>query len=73
MANATVDLSLETEPKWMRGSTRTAADGTFVMTGVQPGEYVLRVSRQLVEVGEVHFDVDIADVGNLIVRVGPRR
>ena len=73
MANATVDLSLETEPKWMRGSTRTAADGTFAMTGVQPGEYVLRVSRQLVEVGEVHFDVDIADVGNLIVRVGPRR
>jgi protocatechuate 3,4-dioxygenase beta subunit len=73
MSDATVDLSLETEPKWMRGNTRTAADGTFALTGVQPGQYVLRVSRQMVEVGEVHFDVDIADVGNLIVRVGPRR
>lgn len=73
IANASVGLSLETEPKWMRGDTRTAADGTFTLTGVQPGKYVLRVSRQLVELGEVHFDVDDADVGNLIVRVGPRR
>jgi protocatechuate 3,4-dioxygenase beta subunit len=73
VVDASVDLSLETEPKWMRGNTRTAADGTFALTGVQPGQYVLRVARQLVEVGEVHFDVDNGDVGNLIVQVGPRR
>jgi hypothetical protein len=73
MADASVDLSLETEPKWMRGSTRTAADGTFALTGVQPGQYVLRVARRSVEIGEVHFDVDDNDVGNLIVQVGPRR
>ena len=73
LPDASVDLALETEPKWMRGNTRTASDGAFALTGVQPGQYVLRVSRQLIEVGEVHFDVDISDVGNLIVRVGPRR
>jgi hypothetical protein len=73
LPDASVDLALETEPKWMRGNTRTASDGAFALTGVQPGQYVLRVSRQLIEVGEVHSDVDISDVGNLIVRVGPRR
>ncbi len=73
LANASAVLSLETDPKWMRGRTRTAADGTFALTGVQGGRYVLHVSRQLVELGEVHFDVEDADVSNLIVRVGPRR
>jgi hypothetical protein len=58
----------------MRGSTRTAADGTFVLVGVHPGRYFLRVSRQLGDLGELlQFDVDDADVANLIVRAGPRR
>ena len=73
LANATVSLSLETEPKWMMGETRTAADGTFAVTGVPPGRYVLHASRQRVEFGEVHLDVDDGDVANLIVRLGPRR
>ena len=73
IVNSTVSLSLDTEPMWITGNTRTASDGTFALAGVQPGRYVLRVSRQFAELGEVHFDVEDADVGHLIVRVGPRR
>jgi hypothetical protein len=72
-ANADVNLTLDTEPQWMSGATRTSADGSFVLTGIQPGRYVVRVSRQRVETGEVHFDVEQADVMNLVVHVGARR
>ena len=40
---------------------------------VLQGTYVLSASRSLNELGELTFDVNDADVGNLIVRVGPRR
>jgi hypothetical protein len=73
VVSAGVLLSFETDPKWMTGTTRTAADGTFSLTGVQPGKYVLRVSRSLHDVGELNVDVNDADVGNLIVGVGLRR
>jgi hypothetical protein len=71
--NADVSLTADTELKWMSGATRTAADGTFVLTGVPPGRYVLRVWRQGSAMGEVHFDVDEADVKNLVVHDGPPR
>ena len=71
--DASVGLSFETEPKWMTGSTRTRPDGTFVVTGVFPGSYVLQAGRGLTEIGEVRFDVDAADVANVVVRIVPRR
>jgi carboxypeptidase family protein len=73
VADAGVSLSFDTDPKWTIATSRTSTDGTFMVTGVQPGKYVLRASRKLPEVGEVRFDVVDADVASLIVRVGPRR
>jgi hypothetical protein len=72
-ADVSLGLSFETEPKWMTATTRTATDGTFTLTGVQPGKYVLRASRKVPELGEVRFDVIDADAASLIVRLGPQR
>lgn len=71
--DATLVLSFEKDPQWMSATARTGADGTFTLTGVQPGIYVLRASRTLPERVEVHVDVIDADVGPVIVRMGPGR
>ena len=57
----------------MSATARTGADGTFSLTGVQPRIYVLRASRTLPERVEVHVDVIDADVGPVMVRMGPGR
>jgi len=57
----------------MTATTRTSADGTFALTGVQPGKYLLRAAPTLSEVDEVYFDATDGDVGALVVRIGPRR
>jgi hypothetical protein len=37
------------------------------------GKYLVRVSRQLMDMGEARFDVDGADVTNVVVHARPRR
>lgn len=73
LANTDIVLSFATEPKWMTATTRTAANGAFTLTGVQPGRYVLGASRKSAEFGETYLEVVDADVESLIVKVGPRR
>lgn len=73
LANAQVTLEADTPPRWLAGSGRTSADGTFAFGGLQPGAYRVRAGRNLEEHGEVLFDVTYGDVSDLVVRVGPRR
>ena len=76
VAGAAVGLSLETDPHWISGEGRTDESGRFLLMGVQPGAYVLGASKPRtnpLELGEISFVVDRADVSNLMVRIAPRR
>lgn len=69
-------VSLDVPPNWIRGAARTGTDGRFVIGGLQDGRYVRRATRTNAagrqETGEVHFDVNGADVPHLTVRMDVR-
>lgn len=76
LRDVTVGVEFDTPPNWIRGSGRTGSDGGFSIAGLQDGSYVLHTSRKNAagrqEIGEVHFDVNGADVQHLTVRMAVR-
>lgn len=76
LSDIEVSVSFDEPPNWMRGSTRTGTDGGFEIVGLQDGSYVLYATRtnaaERQEIGEVHFDVNGADVPHLTVRMAVR-
>ena len=76
LIDVAVLVSFDVPPNWMRGATRTGTDGRFVIGGLQDGRYVLHATRtnaaERQATGEVHFDVNGADVAHLTVRMGVR-
>ena len=78
-AGARVGVTLETDPKWIRGTGTTDARGNFVLNGIQPGKYRLGASKSgngtgiLLESGEIYVLVEDRDVEYLTVRMTARR
>ena len=76
LAGASVGVSFDTPPQWIRGSATTAADGTFSISGLQDGSYVLRTGRKNAagrqEMAEAHIDVRGADLQHVILRMSAR-
>ena len=76
LSDIAVGVSFDVPPNWIRGSTRTGTDGRFAIGGLQDGSYVLHATRtnaaERQEIGEVHFDVNGADVPHLTVRMAVR-
>lgn len=76
LTDVAVGVSFDVPPNWIRGAARTGTDGRFVIGGLQDGRYVLRATRTNAagrqETGEVHFDVNGADVPHLTVRMDVR-
>ena len=64
-------------PAWIRARGKTEQDGRFSIAGVTNGRYVLwaykeRTTEQPAQIGEVHFDLNGADVEQLFVRTADR-
>jgi hypothetical protein len=76
LTDVAVSVSFDVPPNWIRGAARTGTEGRFVIGGLQDGRYVLHATRTNAagrhETGEVHFDVNGADVSHLTVRMGVR-
>ena len=72
LPGADIYLHLDGRPALIRARTKTAADGTFTITGVQPGKYILGVRRDP-DVGELRVSVGNADLEPQVLRLGAAR
>jgi Carboxypeptidase regulatory-like domain len=76
LQDVSIGVSFDSPPNWIRGSGRTRSDGRFSISGLQNGSYVLLVIRKNAdgqrEMAEVHFEVNGADIQDLIARMAVR-
>ena len=77
LANASITIDDDGRPAWIRAKGKTEGDGRFSIAGVTNGRYVLwaykeRTIDQPAQIGEVHFDLNGADVEQLFVRTADR-
>ena len=73
LANMRVSLNNRAPDGWVRGRAITAADGSFIISGVQPGDYEVVFFRGPGDYGVESFKVVDADVRGIVVRAGTRR
>ena len=69
--DASMTLAFAEPPQFMRGSTRSQADGSFALKNVHPGDYALDVGprgAKLADLARLRITVD-GDISNLIVRI----
>ena len=72
LPGADIHLVLDGRPALIRARTKTAADGSFRITGVQPGRYILGVRRDP-QTGEIRITVENADLEQQVLRLGAAR
>lgn len=73
VAGVSMSLAFAEMPSWLMGSTRTAADGSFAFTGVQPGQFDVDAKQASVAFGRVVVEIRDGDVEHLVVVMAPRR
>jgi hypothetical protein len=60
-----LELELVDRDRKVAGVARSASDGYFILNGVPPGEYLMRVSRQQLQ------RLGLIDMGSHLVTIGP--
>jgi hypothetical protein len=60
-----LELELVDRDRKVAGVARSASDGYFILNGVAPGEYLMRVSRQQLQ------RLGLTDMGSHLVTIGP--
>ena len=72
LADADIYLIRDGRLALIRARAKTAPNGTFVITGVQPGRYILGVRRDP-QMGEIRITVENSDLEQQILRLGTSR